>query len=124
MTRSPAAIRSHRWHMTTLLCLALLGFFSHPIAAEASTRDIKEMADVCMYAQRILKDYALIGMGVTYHDPATDLKKNAKVVDSYVADIENHHLTGQSRLIHRKHLEQVALIPTGLGSLGFNAHLG
>ncbi len=33
-------------------------------------------------------------------------------------------LAGQSRLIHRKHLEQVALIPTGLGSLGFNAHLG
>ena len=92
MTRSPAAIRSHRWHLTTLLCLTLLGFFSHPIAAEASTRDIKEMADVCMYAQRILKDYALIGMGVTYHDPATDLKKNAKVVDRYIADIENHHL--------------------------------
>jgi len=61
-------------------------------ATTASAQDVHELADICMYSQRILKDYALIGMGVTYHDPAADLIKNAKIINKYIADLKSHHL--------------------------------
>jgi len=61
-------------------------------AATASTQDVHEIADICMYAQRLLKDYAMIGMGVTYHNPAADLAKNSKMIDRYFADVESHQL--------------------------------
>ncbi len=61
-------------------------------AATASVQDVHEMADVCMYSQRLLKDYALIGMGVDYHDPAGDLANSSKLVDRYLANIESHGL--------------------------------
>ena len=61
-------------------------------AKAASAQDVHEIADMCMYSQRILKDYALIGMKVTYHDPATDLKENTKKIDKYIANLESHHL--------------------------------
>ena len=61
-------------------------------AKAASSQDVHEIADMCMYSQRILKDYALIGMGVTYHNPAKDLAKNVKTVNKYIADLKSHHL--------------------------------
>ena len=61
-------------------------------AAAASPQDVHEMADVCMYSQRVLKDYALIGMGVDYRDPAGDLAASSKLVDRYLANIESHGL--------------------------------
>ena len=61
-------------------------------AKAASAQDVHEIADMCMYSQRILKDYALIGMKVTYHDPKSDLIKNAKAMNKYIADLESHHL--------------------------------
>ena len=61
-------------------------------AATASAQDVHEMADVCMYSQRALKDYALIGMGVDYRDPAGDLAASSKLVDRYLANIESHGL--------------------------------
>lgn len=61
-------------------------------ATSASSQDVHEVADMCMFSQRILKDYALIGMGVSYHDPAEDLKKTAKMMNKYIKDVESHHL--------------------------------
>ncbi|MBL1274626.1 MAG: hypothetical protein COB30_000905 [Ectothiorhodospiraceae bacterium] len=61
-------------------------------AKAASAQDVHEIADMCMYSQRILKDYALVGMGVTYHDPAKDLITSAKTINKYIIDLESHHL--------------------------------
>lgn len=61
-------------------------------AMTASAQDVHEIADICMYSQRILKDYALIGMKVTYHDPAADLIKNTKVIDQYITNLKSRHL--------------------------------
>lgn len=61
-------------------------------ALTASAQDVHEVADMCMYSQRILKDYALIGMDIHYHDPDEDLKKNVKIMRKYIADLESHHL--------------------------------
>ena len=61
-------------------------------AATASVQDVQEMADICMYSQRLLKDYALIGMGIDYHDPAGDLAKSSRMLNRYLANIESHGL--------------------------------
>ncbi len=77
-----------------LLMLIGLSFFipAFQASASASAEDVHKLADMCMYSQRILKDYALIGMNIDYHDPAADLKKNAKIMDQYIVDLESHHL--------------------------------
>jgi hypothetical protein len=40
-----------------------------------------------------MKDYALIGMKITYHDPQKDLDKTVKHLDQEMADLEKHKLT-------------------------------
>ncbi|PIE39181.1 MAG: hypothetical protein CSA53_02860 [Gammaproteobacteria bacterium] len=67
--------------------LALMGM---EVSARASATDVHEIADICMLANRVLKDYAMVGMGVTYHDPATDLKNGAATIDKYIADVISH----------------------------------
>lgn len=69
--------------------LAMMGM---EVSARASATDVHEIADICMYANRVLKDYALVGMGVTYHDPAADLKKGAATIDKYLADVLSHDI--------------------------------
>jgi hypothetical protein len=74
------------------LLTAAITMFCSEVAANASAQDVHELADICMYSQRILKDYALVGMGVTYHDPQKDLKENLGTIDKYFKDIEGHQL--------------------------------
>ncbi len=47
----------------------------YPASAAVTAQDVHEVADMCMYSQRILKDYALVGMNILYHDPKADLEK-------------------------------------------------
>ncbi|WP_446008334.1 hypothetical protein [Candidatus Electrothrix sp.] len=65
-------------------------FFCTEVSANASAKDVHEMADICMQANRILKDYALVGMGVSYHDPAKDLKENLELIENEIKDLEGH----------------------------------
>ncbi|WP_417911206.1 hypothetical protein [Candidatus Electronema sp. PJ] len=74
------------------LLTAAMTLFCSEVSANASAQDVNELDDICMYSQRILKDYALIGMGVTYHDPKKDIDENIKTVDKYFKDIESHKL--------------------------------
>ena len=74
------------------LLIAAMTMFCSEVSANASAEDVHELSDICMYSQRILKDYALVGMGVTYHDPAKNLKENIGTVDNYFKDIEKHKL--------------------------------
>ncbi|MCI5166960.1 MAG: hypothetical protein D3903_12920 [Candidatus Electrothrix sp. GM3_4] len=60
------------------------------VSANASADDVHEMADICMQANRILKDYALVGMGVEYHDPAKDLEENLELIEKEIKDLEGH----------------------------------
>jgi len=57
-----------------------------------SFKDIKEAIDVAgkqrMLTQRFVKDYAMIGMNITYKDPISDLKKSMKSFDDALLDIE------------------------------------
>ncbi len=74
------------------LLTAAMTLFCSEVSANASAQDVNELSDICMYSQRVLKDYALVGMGVTYHDPKKDLDANIKTVDKYFKDIESHKL--------------------------------
>jgi hypothetical protein len=75
--------------LLTLTAVATL-FFSTEVSANASAKDVHEMADICMQANRILKDYALVGMGVSYHDPVKDLKENLEAMEKEIKDLEGH----------------------------------
>ncbi|WLE98643.1 MAG: hypothetical protein QTN59_07340 [Candidatus Electrothrix communis] len=76
-------------YLLTLAAIATL-FFCTEVSANASAKDVHEIADVCMQANRILKDYALVGMGVEYHDPAKDLKENLELIEKEIKDLEGH----------------------------------
>jgi hypothetical protein len=74
--------------MTAVLTL----FVCSEVSANASAGDVHEVADICMQANRILKDYALIGMGVEYHDPKKDLEENLERIEKEIKDLESHKL--------------------------------
>ncbi len=76
-------------YLLTLTVVAAL-FFCTEVSANASAKDVHEMADICMQANRILKDYALVGMDVKYHDPAKDLKENLELIEKEIKDLEGH----------------------------------
>ena len=78
-------------YLLTLTVISAL-FFCTEVSANASAKDVHEMADICMQANRILKDYALVGMGVEYHDPAKDLKENLEHMEQEIKDLEGHKL--------------------------------
>ena len=48
----------------------------------ASAEDVHEIIDICTSSQKIMKDYALIGMKVTYSNPEKDLKKTIKKLEA------------------------------------------
>ena len=76
-------------YLLTLTAVTTL-FFCTEVSANASAKDVHEMADICMQANRILKDYALVGMGVDYHDPVKDLKENLELIEKEIKDLEGH----------------------------------
>ena len=77
-----------RYLLTLTAVIAL--FFCTEVSANASAKDVHEMADICMQANRILKDYALVGMDVKYHDPAKDLKENLELIEKEIKDLKGH----------------------------------
>jgi len=78
--------------MSSMLVFGMLLSLTPNVGANASAEDVHEVAEICMLANRLLKDYALIGLGVHYHDPEADLKKGAKKIDDYMVELESHHL--------------------------------
>ncbi len=62
--------------------------------ASASVADVHNIAEICTSVQTVLKDYALVGMGVQYDDPAEHLKKTVEKIDQdFEALKKDHHLS-------------------------------
>lgn len=78
--------------MLLTLTASIILLFCTEVSATASAKDVHDMADICMQANRVLKDYVLIGMGVDYHDPAKDLKENLEDMDKEINDLKGHKL--------------------------------
>lgn len=60
--------------------------------AHATAQDVHNIIDICTSSERIVKDYALIGMKVTYHNPQKDLEETVKHLDSEMAVLEKEPL--------------------------------
>ncbi|WP_353410857.1 hypothetical protein [Pseudoteredinibacter isoporae] len=61
--------------------------------ASASVVDVHNIAEICTSVQTVLKDYALVGMGVKYDDPEGHLKTTIEKIDKDFAALkEGHHL--------------------------------
>ncbi len=50
----------------------------------ASVDDVNDIIDICTSSQRVMKDYAMIGMKITYHDPQKDLDETIKKMDEEI----------------------------------------
>jgi len=92
---------------TTLLKAATLSMVLPMLLmseAHANVKDIHEINDVCTSSERIMKDYALIGMKITYHNPQKNLDETVKHLESEMADLENE------KIGKKLHEEEEALI--------------
>ena len=69
----------------------------------ANTEDLHNIIDICTSSERIMKDYALVGMKITYSNPQDDLKKTIKHLDEEMDALLKHKLT------KNLHNEEVAL---------------
>lgn len=69
----------------------------------ASAEDVHKIIDVCTSSERIMKNYALIGMQITYHDPQKDLDETIKRLDHEMEELKKHKLT------ESLHAEEAAL---------------
>lgn len=89
-----------------LLMISLMSFtIMESFAANASALDLQEMTDICMYLERSMKDYVLIGMEIDYDDPKEDLLQSVKQIDFYFQDLESKPL--DTALISKiKHLHE------------------
>jgi len=70
-------------------CFAFLVPYS--MAASASD-DAHELMEACMLSDRLLKDYALIGMGVTYHDPSADITRARARIGTILEHMSDGHM--------------------------------
>lgn len=71
--------------LATLLGLGLM-ISGDRLEANASSENVQEIVEVCMLSNRMLKDYALIGMGVVYQDPVADLQAGMVEMSMYMSN--------------------------------------
>jgi biotin-(acetyl-CoA carboxylase) ligase len=70
----------------------LMLFLCSEASANASAQDVHNIAGISMQANRVLKDYALVGMEVNYHNPAKELEDNLEQMDHEFKNTEGHKM--------------------------------
>lgn len=71
--------------LATIIVLGLMTW-GGGAQAKASSENVQEIVEVCMLSNRMLKDYALIGMGVVYQDPVADLQAGMVEMSMYMSN--------------------------------------
>ncbi len=74
--------------VSALLILAVLFTVSPQATAMSAQEAINKSGKQRMLTQRMLKDYALVGMGVNFGDPKTDLKNIVAQFDATVRELK------------------------------------
>jgi len=92
--------KSWRCLKVGVIALAIAGSVAE---AHATATDVHDIIDICTSSERILKDYALIGMRIVYHDPQKDLNATVKHMKEEMVEIQKHPLS------KKLHEEEVAL---------------
>ncbi|MCP3672197.1 MAG: hypothetical protein GY814_17555 [Gammaproteobacteria bacterium] len=82
-----SAIASKRM-VSALLTLAVFFVVSSQASALSTQEAINKSGKQRMLTQRMLKDYALVGMGVNFGDPKTDLKNIVAQFDTTVGELK------------------------------------
>ncbi len=59
----------------------------------ASNEDVHKIIEVCTLSEKIMKDYALTGMGITYHNPQKELAKLIARLDHDMEELKKHKLS-------------------------------
>lgn len=80
----------------TLFLGLLLSTLTWPAATSAVIHNMAEAVEFAAtqstLTQRMLRDYALAGMGVKYHDPSADLKESVARFDSQLKDLQTYEI--------------------------------
>lgn len=87
-------LKLNRWQQKLVAFLLFFCCMNVRTFASASVEDVHNIADICTSVQTVLKDYALVGMGVQYDDPAEHLKKTIKKIDNDFAALKKEHHLG------------------------------
>jgi len=74
------------------LFLLLVSLLTTATAAEATAQDVFEIEKVCMNTESMMQDHILIGMKITYGDPAKDIAEKKIIVEAFLNDVNNHHM--------------------------------
>ena len=67
----------------------------------ANAQDVHDIIDICTSSQRVVKDYALMGMKIEYHNPKKDLDAMVKHMEQEMEVMEKH---GISKALHAEEL--------------------
>ncbi len=96
-------IKLNPWKNIRISALSMILPLFLMAEVHASAEDVHNIIDICTSSERIMKDYALIGMRVTYHNPQKDLDETLKHLSTEMEDLEKHKIT------EALHAEEVAL---------------
>lgn len=70
------------------ISLLLLLSMSQVTAAMANAQDVYDIDEMCMLSERIMNDYALVGMRVVYGDPRADLQASKTQIEKYLSELK------------------------------------
>jgi len=96
----------------------------------ANAEDVHRIIDICTSSERVMKDYAMVGMKITYHDPQKDIDDSVKRVNKELKEMEGHKITkslhAEEEALHTewsKILGELKNAPTKEGALVLHDHV-
>jgi len=92
----------------------------------ANTKDVHNIIDICTSSEHIMRDYALIGMRITYSNPQKDLEKTQKHLNEEFKDLEKHKVSAEELILHKEWSsieEELKQKPTKEGTLTLHHHI-
>ena len=92
--------------LKTFLCVSLLISSAVAIEITGPADAVNIAGKQRMYTQRMLKDYAMIGMNNTFGDPAQDLKKTMDAFSEHLHALKTYAKNGETK----KSLEEVEVL--------------
>ncbi|GEM_PF-4697399 len=96
----------------------------------ANAQDVHNIIDICTSSQRVMKDYALMGMKIEYHNPKKDLDAMVKRMEQEMEVMEkraiSNALHAEELALHKawKSIEaELQKKPTKAGALTLHHHV-
>jgi len=77
-------MRSFRKTVARILLVSLIGTFSYAIEIKSLAQAVNEAGRQRMLTQRMLKDYAMIGIGNSFGNPKVDLKQTMDMFEDHL----------------------------------------